>query len=192
MASRKQRNRSLSADERALWDHVTRSVRRAATETPGLNEPEEPDGAGASDEQGAPSPKPMRVRRQLDTPPPAPRMQDLQPGVTHEMDGRTARRFKRGKLPIDARLDLHGHTQQMAHRALNRFIEDAYHGGYRTVLVVTGKGGRDGEPGVLWRMVPVWLNETPLRQWISGFSHAAQRDGGTGALYVRVKRRRDS
>ncbi len=189
MASRKQRNRPLSSDERALWDHVTRSVRRAVSDVPSVSETKEPKEA---DEVAKPAIPSKRARRHFESQPQAPRHQDLRPGATHEMDGRTAKRFKRGKLPIDARLDLHGHTQQMAHRALNRFIEDAFHVGYRTVLVVTGKGGRDGEPGVLWRMVPIWLNETPLRQWISGFSHAAPRDGGTGALYVRVKRRRDS
>lgn len=190
MSSRKSRNRTLSADERALWDHVTRSVRKASAETPTIADTE-PD----TEAPGKVEPKPKAVRRPRhiqDVPPPLPRAKDLQPGATHEMDGRTARRFKRGKLPIDARLDLHGHTQQMAHRALNRFIQDAHMAGLRTVLVVTGKGGRDGEPGVLWRMVPVWLNESPLRQWISGFSHAAPRDGGAGALYIRVKRRRET
>lgn len=196
MASRKSRRRSLTDDERALWDHVTREVRRTLESMP------DPD--GAADEAvetgpaGAPVAKAKRVRRTL-VPPPEPTPSPgaptltpaLAPGAVHEMDRRTAQRFKRGKMPIDARLDLHGHSQQQAHRALNRFIEDAFHYGMRTVLVVTGKGSRDGEPGVLWRAVPSWLNDAPLRQWISGFSHATQRDGGTGALYVRVKRRRD-
>jgi DNA-nicking Smr family endonuclease len=192
MSSRKQRNRSLSAEERALWDHVTRTVRRTMSDMPDSLETDGLEPSQDAPKQASPKATTMRPRRQLDTPPPPPQTKDLRPGATHEMDGRTARRFKRGKLPIDARLDLHGHTQQMAHRALNRFIEDAFHVGYRTVLVVTGKGGRDGEPGILWRMVPIWLNETPLRQWISGFSHASPRDGGTGALYIRVKRRRDT
>lgn len=189
MSIRKSRRRHVTDEERALWDHVTRTVRKTL-EVPGISEE---IAAPAAAPETSESSRPKRVRRSKVEiePPPAPRGNALATGAVHEMDRRTAQRFKRGKMPIDGRLDLHGHTQQSAHRELNRFIEDAFHAGRRTVLVVTGKGGRDGEPGVLWRAVPVWLNDAPLRQWISGFSHAAPRDGGTGALYIRVKRRRE-
>lgn len=189
MASRKSRRRTLSADERALWDHVARSVRRAVTDAP-LSEPEKE--AGEESPVSTPR-KPLKKRAYLTPPleqPSPPKREALSAGALHEMDGNTGRRLKRGKLSIDAKLDLHGHTQEQAHRALVRFIGDAHRHGLRTVLVVTGKGGRDGAPGILWRAVPNWLNDSPLRQWVSGFTHATQKDGGTGALYVRVKRRR--
>jgi len=57
--------------------------------------------------------------------------------------------------------------------------------------VVTGKGLRaDGQIGVLRRAVPGWLNQASLRQWVHAFDHAAPRDGGEGALYIVMRRRR--
>ena len=95
-------------------------------------------------------------------------------------------------MAIDARLDLHGSTQQEAHRDLNGFIERCYARNFRCVLVITGKGLRlsSGEIGVLRRAVPQWLNDQPLRSMILGFSHATPKDGGEGALYVLLKRKR--
>ena len=44
--------------------------------------------------------------------------------------------------------------------------------------------------GVLRKMVPIWLNEEPNRSLILSFSHATPSDGGVGALYILLKRRR--
>ena len=55
--------------------------------------------------------------------------------------------------------------------------------------MVTGKGLREGT-GVLRAMVPRWLNQSPLRERVIGFTHAQARHGGEGALYVLVRRRR--
>jgi len=107
------------------------------------------------------------------------------------MDKRTARRLKRGQLGIDARLDLHGHVQSTAHRALETFLERSFYDGHRTVLVITGKGKRGtGQVGVLKEAVPRWLNQSPIRDWVTVFSYAAVKDGGDGALYIRIKRQR--
>ena len=116
-----------------------------------------------------------------------PRTPDLAVGVSPGVDKRTADRLRRGKLTIDARLDLHGHTQESAHRALYAFIDGAYAAGRRCVLVVTGKG-----KGILQSGVPRWLNEAPMRQKILSFHYAQQKDGGTGALYVLLRRKRGS
>ncbi len=127
----------------------------------------------------------------------------LSHGDTPGLDKRSAQRLKRGQMQIEARLDLHGHRQDEAHRALNGFIAGAAKAGKRCVLVITGKGirldenSRGGVPGenqrqvgVLREMVPRWLNEEPNRSRILSFNHATQADGGTGALYVLLKRRR--
>ena len=90
-----------------------------------------------------------------------------------------------------ARLDLHGLTQNKAHHQLLSFIENAYHDGWKSVLVITGKGTTlDGEVGVLRRAVPRWLNESPLNAWIKGFDYAARGHGGEGALYILIRRKR--
>ncbi|MBF0251549.1 MAG: Smr/MutS family protein [Alphaproteobacteria bacterium] len=110
---------------------------------------------------------------------------DAQPGL----DKATAKRMKRGQVSIAARLDLHGLTQSEAHRALDAFIEASWRAGRREVLVITGKGTRtDGAIGVLRREVPRWLNEQPNRSRVVAFSHAAPKDGGEGALYIRLKK----
>jgi len=97
--------------------------------------------------------------------------------------------MRRGRLPIDDAIDLHGCTQEQAYVALAGFLGRAHGAGRRCVLVVTGKGLRDGT-GVLRAMVPRWLNEPALRRLVLGFSYAQPKDGGEGALYVLLKRQR--
>jgi DNA-nicking Smr family endonuclease len=116
------------------------------------------------------------------------------------LDARSAEKLKRGRYPVEARLDLHGMTQDAAHSALTRFISAAAAQGLRCVLVITGKGwrrlaeapegGSSAEIGILRNAVPRWLNEQPTRAHILAFATAQQRDGGGGALYVLLRRQR--
>ncbi len=123
--------------------------------------------------------------------PGAPRLPEIDPGSRAGVDKRTAMRLKRGQLSVEARMDLHGLTQEEAHRALSAFVQGSQAAGRRCVLVITGKGLRpDGAVGVLRAAVPHWLNQAPLRERIVAFSHATPRDGGEGALYVLLKRKR--
>jgi DNA-nicking Smr family endonuclease len=103
---------------------------------------------------------------------------------------RQAERLRRGLLPIEGRLDLHGHRQDEAERELADFLARAQAADKRCVLVVTGKGSGKAEAGVLRRMVPLWLNRPPNRARILAFAQAQPKDGGLGALYLLLKRRR--
>lgn len=115
----------------------------------------------------------------------------LSAGLSPDIDKSNAEKLKRGKYPIEARLDLHGNTQEAAYKQLSRFIVGAYGQGKRCVLVVTGKGLKeDGSKGVIRTNVPLWLNEPSLRPYILAFRHAKPADGGEGALYVLLKRQR--
>lgn len=105
-------------------------------------------------------------------------------------DRRTTKRVKKGKVSIEARVDLHGMTQHQAHGVLAAFIAESYGLGRRCVLVITGKGRGDAAPGVLRSGVPKWLNQSPNREKIISFTQAAPRDGGDGALYVLLKKKR--
>jgi DNA-nicking Smr family endonuclease len=105
------------------------------------------------------------------------------------------RKLNKGKASIDAKLDLHGMRQDEAHNALIRFITRAAQHDKHLVLIVTGKGGRKStyndefsETGVLRRMVPLWLSDPVLRNFVIGFEEAAIGHGGSGALYVRLRR----
>ena len=116
---------------------------------------------------------------------------DLSLGAAPGVAKRTAMRLKRGQLDIEGRIDLHGLTQEEAHRALIAFVQGAAGAGRRCVLVITGKGGRAaGGIGVLRAAVPTWLNGPELRHQVLSFCHAAPKDGGIGALYVLLRRRR--
>ena len=104
------------------------------------------------------------------------------------LDEPTRRKISKGRLQIDATIDLHGMTQLEAYTRLALFLERAHEINNRTVLVITGKGQR-GE-GILRQAVPRWLNEPSLRRIVSGFHEASISHGGSGALYVRVRRKK--
>ena len=97
------------------------------------------------------------------------------------------RRITRERDPIEARLDLHGMTAFAAETRLKAFVQQAYANDYRAVLVITGKGL--AENGILKRHAPEWLADPALSHIVAGISQAHARHGGTGALYVALKRR---
>ncbi len=114
---------------------------------------------------------------------------DMAVGTLAGVDRRTADRLRRGKLAIEARLDLHGLYQDEAHPQLNAFVAGAAAAQKRCVLVITGRGlGPEG--GVLRRRVPQWLNQPPCRGMIVAVAQAQPEHGGAGALYVLLRRRR--
>ncbi|MGI9351599.1 MAG: Smr/MutS family protein [Rhizobiaceae bacterium] len=104
------------------------------------------------------------------------------------LDEPTRRKISKGKLEIEARVDLHGMTQVQAHSRLRQFLENAYNSEKRTVLVITGKGSK-GE-GILRNSVPRWLDELAFRKITIGFHEASISHGGNGALYVRIRRKK--
>jgi DNA-nicking Smr family endonuclease len=110
---------------------------------------------------------------------------DLRQGDRAGLDGRTQRRLFRGDVPLDRRLDLHGHTAARAQVKLQSFIENAAYSGCRCVLVITGKG-----TGVLQSHVPDWLKRAPLSGLVLALAEARRIDGGSGAFYVLLRRRR--
>lgn len=198
---RPKRSRSLTPDEADLWRAVMkdaaplqkRRVRTPSRDVPFGESTPEPEPPQPPPIPPIPKPAPKtRIRQPEPPPPPAPasRPHQLSHGETVGIDRRTAGRFTRGRMEIDGRIDLHGMTQDTAHRALCAFLARAYDRGSRCVIVVTGKGSRGEGGGVLRRMVPMWLNEPGLRHRILSFTHAQPQHGGEGALYVLLKRHR--
>ena len=115
------------------------------------------------------------------------------------LNRQTARQLERGKLPVEARIDLHGMRQREAHAALRRFLKSAQGKSYKHVLVITGKGAAADtarpfyeldERGVLRQAVPHWLAAPDLAPVVLSYSEAPRRLGGEGALYVRLRRPR--
>ncbi|RKQ68645.1 Smr/MutS family protein [Oceanibaculum indicum] len=166
--------------------------------------PPEPVPAPPEAEGMAPASR-KRGRVPKDEPLPQPVAQPVKapvilPALKHDsapgLDKRSQMRLKRGQVAIEARIDLHGMTQDAAHVALNGFIARSQARGLRCVLVITGKGTRRDEfgryeAGVLKREVPRWLNEGGNREKVLAFVHAQPKDGGGGALYVLLRRVRE-
>ncbi len=179
---RPQRLRRLSDEEIALWTEVARSVaRRRGATLPTASNPV--SAARASAPPPIPAEPPAGRRAKPSAPPLAP------------IERRLKRELARGRAAIDAALDLHGLTQAEAHQALRGFLRHSQARGARLVIIVTGKGGALDEPGqwphergVLRRLTPLWLREPDLRSVVLGFEEAGRAHGGSGALYVRLRR----
>ena len=141
----------------------------------------------------APPPVNRPVRVQAPTEPPRrPAEPPLRTGAPVGVDRRTADRLRRGRLPVEARLDLHGHTQDEAHDAVADFVTRNAAAGRRCVLIVTGKGAMSQGGGVLRRRLPDWLNMPPCRPLIVATATAQPQHGGVGAMYVLLRRNRRS
>jgi DNA-nicking Smr family endonuclease len=180
---RSRRVRVLSDDERTLWEGVARSVkqlrgRRKARAEAGADTPPVTPANGHAMPAASPSPSAL-PRAAKAAPPLAP------------LARRERLHIARGRRDIEARLDLHGLTVIRAHAVLRRFLVRAQGEGLTLVLVITGKGGRDGKgSGALRREVPEWLALAEFRSLVIGFEEAHAAHGGAGALYVRVRRSR--
>lgn len=109
-----------------------------------------------------------------------------------EIERRTRRDLLKGRVEVDARLDLHGNTLAEAHQRVTNFLTNSQGRGARFVLIVTGKGKNAGSAqGPLRRQTPMWLADPRLRHIVAAFGEASPAHGGAGALYVRLRRRRD-
>jgi DNA-nicking Smr family endonuclease len=178
----RKRLRRLTDEEIALWTEVARSVarRRGAT----LPAPLNPVRAARH-----PPPPPIAAE------PPADRAAKPSTPPLAPIERRLKRDLSRGRAEIDGALDLHGLTQAEAHQALRGFLRHSQARGARLVIVVTGKGGAtdefsgwSNERGVLKRLTPQWLRESDMRSVVLGFEEAGRAHGGSGALYVRLRR----
>lgn len=148
--------------------------------------------------------RPLPLPAAAPQPPPVPALPaapaSRPPAAGAGIDRRTAERLRRGRFAVDARLDLHGMVQAEAHRVLAGFVGAAHAAGRRCLLVVTGKGrptmesagaSEREERGVLRRNVPRWLAQPGLAEKVLATAPARPEDGGDGALYVLLRRRRE-
>lgn len=188
--------RILGPEEAALWSEIARTIRplrgidardTGPTATPdiqvqGVPKPVLPPSLAPFEISARVAPEPkMRVSQQAE---PALRM-----------DARAYARMRKGRLVPEARIDLHGMTVAEAHSALNGFLIRAHGSGLRLVLVITGKGKPVSEQGsagpkggVLRHQVPHWLRLPPLGPRVLQVAEAHLSHGGSGALYVYLKK----
>ena len=115
-----------------------------------------------------------------------------------QFDRKRVRHIQTGKIALQARLDLHGMRQDQAYVSLRNFLRQCQSEGLKTVLVITGKGKIDGaeqgnltddrDRGILRRVIPEWLSLPEFRDLTLGYNVASARHGGSGAIYVNIRR----
>lgn len=93
------------------------------------------------------------------------------------------RELRRGSIPIDGRIDLHGLRPDDAREAVLAFLKEKRARGERCVLVIHGKG-----EGVLRGELSAWLSQGRAREHVAAFATAREEDGGEGACYVALRR----
>jgi DNA-nicking Smr family endonuclease len=191
--------KTLSTDDRILWGKVARST----NPMPGrMGEIEALEQAVAELEaqaqkpvlgKAAPALRTGETSRSFgDMAYQAPPQSKPPPGCHQPLERPVKRKIAKGRLDLEARIDLHGMFQDEAHGLLHAFIQRAHDRGLRHVLVITGKGASMGSDGALKRFVPMWFGKPEFRHLISSWETAAPNHGGEGALYVRLARRRGS
>lgn len=181
--------RSLTKEERKLWQLYTRDVKPYSPEVDCSSDSD----AQVSFKIKVPD-RPLFKKRAETT---VSNFETLQ-----NKDSNWGKKLKQGKIKPDGKIDLHGMTCVEAHEKLFRYIERAQRGGKRVILVITGKGGPkkqgyadiryadfESSRGILRREVPMWLSAGAMRSMIVSFQDARQSDGGSGALYVVLKRK---
>lgn len=183
------KDRKLSPEERILWSKVAKSTRplpqhMAEMKALDLFIAEQ---LAAEDAKLAPVNPPKIPMSQQ----PLPMPQKLQPTARqhHPLERPVKRKIAKGRLALEARIDLHGLYQDEAHDMLLDFLVRAHMRGLRHVLVITGKGSSMGSEGALKRAAPLWFSKPDFRYLISSYETAAQHHGGEGAMYIRLARR---
>jgi DNA-nicking Smr family endonuclease len=195
--------RHVTPDEAALWSLTTQAVERV-TVKPRVAATQAAEPAPAAPRPAGP--EPARAKRRSAAPPKIePARSAAAPGPAApvaEFERRTLRKVATGKVGIDATLDLHGLQRSDAHARLRAFLRNSQAAGHRMLLVITGKGGEEetgdhlarslGRPerGILRRKVPQWLEEPEFRAVVLSYTAAGLRHGGSGALYVRLRKAR--
>lgn len=195
------KKRQLSEDDRQLWKRLTERVdplhpeRRAPPQAPAIFPPKK---LAQKNEPHAPI-KPFRIGEKTQTSPSArrPAVDETAAKVSPNMDKRNFQRLLKGRLEIDATLDLHGMTAEQARHRLELSLHQAHARGARLVLVITGKGKRTHidefnrpRSGVLRESLPDWLRSGGLSGIVLQVTQAHPKHGGKGAFYVYLRRRR--
>ena len=100
----------------------------------------------------------------------------------------------------DKIIDLHGFTLEEANKKIEKIINDAYEKDVSKVIVVTGKGihsNVEKDPyvskdlSILKFSVPDYIeNNSELMKKIIEIKDADKEDGGSGAFYIYLKRKK--
>lgn len=183
--------RGLSAAEAALWARVASTVNPLHPVQP----------VGAAQLAIAPLPPALPLRKPKGRVPPAlpappAKAAPPRPLDRHGLDGSWERKLAKAQISPDLTLDLHGHSLDAAHARLDAGLMQAVAMGARLLLVITGKprpvaaADRSERRGAIRAKLLDWLAAGPHASRIAAVRPAHQRHGGSGALYVILRRPR--
>ena len=172
---------SLNEEDAALWGQVTQDVTQL----------------GASNRVGRAAP-PRIKRPSLDKISGQITLESFVPSIvvyqesSFQLDGNLRKRFEKGEVPIDGKIDLHGLTLPQAHQKFMGFVARNIQEGARCLLVVTGKGSQESENGrgVIRKNLPLWCEDAVLKPHILQVTPAQPKHGGSGACYIMLRKRR--
>jgi DNA-nicking Smr family endonuclease len=182
------RDRPLSAEEARLWARLVATVEplegrgKAKTESGESLVPSEVEGRLRGTRGAATRPSTSLGTSAVKQP--------SRPSA-NTLDGSWDRRLSRGLVAPDLAVDLHGHTLDTAYRTLDAGLEAAIGRGVRVLLLVTGKPRDAGSGrGAIRAAVGDWLAASRHSADIAAVRGAHPRHGGSGALYIVLKRTR--
>lgn len=139
-----------------------------------------------SDPRGRVRAAPRRTAPSPTAPAPATDRDEPHDFAAHGVDRREIRKLKQGAYDVSGRHDVHGMTAAEALASVQRFIDNSRHRGHRCVCIVHGRGlhSRDNAP-VLKTRIRAWLRS---HRAVLGYSDAPVADGGSGAVYVLLRK----
>lgn len=114
---------------------------------------------------------------------------------------KTNKRLKKGKIPIDKRIDFHGCSLEEAQSIFFKTIEDCFYKNKRCILFITGKGssGRLKENfeqkklyyGKIRKNFLDWLSKKEVEGKILNIQQASIKYGGDGAFFVYLRKNKN-
>lgn len=183
--------RGLSADEATLWRKV------AATVTPLHPQPRAEPPRPAAPPPEAPAPRPPRGRVPPPKPAPPPPPAPLRPLTRDGLDAGWDRKLARGAVVPDVTIDLHGMNLDAAHARLIGGIAQSRAMGARVILLIAGKPRPHGDHdlrserrGAIRAQLLDWLAHSSHAGSIAAVRGAAPRHGGSGAVYIVLRKAR--
>lgn len=177
----------ISAEDMALWNAVNKGTKVM---------PDRKDRRMPAEEAKAPPPIPKPQPKQKPETSVRPKAEPVNRGKG--IDGGIARKLSRGDMKPQGFIDLHGKTQEQAHKMIVDFITASHAQGYRLVRIITGTGARtrrdrepqdwtESEPGVLKRRFAEFMADPRIRDIVLDFREAHRKHGGAGAYYVYLR-----
>lgn len=185
--------RTLAPEEAALWKRVIATVTPLAkpkavpVTSPAKEAPATNANRAAASAMPVHKPAPTKAPRALAQPAPARREE------SNTLDGSWDRKLSRGLIAPESSIDLHGHNLASAYDRLDRGLEQAIRQGDRVLLLVTGKPPRPESErpharGAIRTAVGDWLASSRHSDRIAAVRAAHPRHGGSGALYIILRR----